>query len=89
MRLRIFSWVALRLWVGISFLVHTLEWSSIYARRSVVLPRGSLLPVEVVAECRGHSLVGMVVVTVWVGMVLVLVSSAYGRFLVVALQLRP
>jgi len=60
-----------------------------YARRNVVLLQGSFLLVEAPAGWGEHSPIGMVVVGVRVGIVLVLVSSACGQLLVVALQLRP
>ena len=75
--------------MGIPFLVHTLEWSGIYARRNIVLPQGSFPLVEVPVGWGQHNLVGIVIVAVWVGVVLVLVSFACGWLLAVALQLRP
>jgi len=78
------SWVAVKVWAGTPFPVRTLEWFGVYAHRSVVLLRGSFPLVEVPMGWGGRSLVGMVVVAVWVGVVLELVSSVYSRLLVAA-----
>ena len=64
--------------------VHILLLSGDYARRNVGLPAGSSLLGVVLVAVGVHTLVGMAVVVVWVGVVLALVLSGCGLLLAAA-----